>query len=306
MRYRPFGRAAAAVSSVCLVVDDQPMREEARTALIYAALEAGVNAFDIQTGDPAIAATVGRALSAVERGMVFVSLRLGWRLESARGRISRDLSPEGLAAALESFLTHSGLERADVAVVDVREGEELPAHVLPALKAAQAARQVRAIGVSGADGADPYLRKGAFEVLMTPFSVRSGWRERNRLNRATQADIAVIGYGFHAPAPPAPEPIEKTVRSAGLLGLNRLFAAPREPVFEGPYAFLERVDGWTAEELCLGYALTEPSLASVHVQARQPNEIQALAAVVDRELPAGVAAQIEMARFSDPALCGAA
>jgi hypothetical protein len=66
----------------------------------------------------------------------------------------------------------------------------------------------------------------------------------------------------------------------------------------GTYAFLERTRNWTAEEICLAHALTEPSLSSVQVSAERSERIEALAAIPDREMPPGVSAQIEMARFS--------
>ena len=89
--------------------------------------------------------------------------------------------------------------------------------------------------------------------------------------------------------------------------LLRRTAAP-QPIeaADGPYAFLDRTPGWSADELCLGYALTEPSLATVQTLTRDPDELQALAAVVDQELPTGVPAQIEMARFSALSAAGAA
>ena len=56
--------------------------------------------------------------------------------------------------------------------------------------------------------------------------------------------------------------------------------------------------GWTAEEICLAYCLTEPSIASVLVECEDPEHLAALAAVPDRDMPPGLAAQVEMARFA--------
>jgi hypothetical protein len=65
----------------------------------------------------------------------------------------------------------------------------------------------------------------------------------------------------------------------------------------GTYAFLHDTAGWTPEELCLAYALTEPSLATVQIDLGFVDRIEALAAVPDRDTPTGLGAQIEMARF---------
>jgi len=75
---------------------------------------------------------------------------------------------------------------------------------------------------------------------------------------------------------------------------------------KSPYAFLEDSNGWTAEEICLGYALTEPSLTTVQTATQDPDHLHRLALVADRDLPTGISAQIEMARFSESASSGAA
>ena len=48
----------------------------------------------------------------------------------------------------------------------------------------------------------------------------------------------------------------------------------------------------------MSYALTEPSLATVEVSAGSISQIERMAAVPEREMPPGLAAQIEMARFA--------
>ena len=66
----------------------------------------------------------------------------------------------------------------------------------------------------------------------------------------------------------------------------------------GGYEFLSKTPGWSGEDICLGYALTEPSLSTVRITADTRADVERLAAVVERDLPNGVCAQIEMARFS--------
>ncbi|MBP7649752.1 MAG: hypothetical protein KA744_07890, partial [Phenylobacterium sp.] len=66
----------------------------------------------------------------------------------------------------------------------------------------------------------------------------------------------------------------------------------------GTYAFLHQTHGWSAEEVCLAYALTEPAFATVQVEQFRAEAIERLALITDKDLPTGVAAQIEMARFS--------
>jgi aryl-alcohol dehydrogenase-like predicted oxidoreductase len=293
MRYRPFGNSGAAVSCVSLALTDQPMRQDDRIALIYGALEAGINTFELQSRDPEVAAALGDALSVVERRMVFVAQRVGWSRDRSGARV-RDLSPDGLVGVIQQTLARSRLGRLDVVLIDVADDEILPAHVVPALQAARNAKAVHMLGVAGADGVDRYLDSGEFDVLATTFNIQSGWRERNRLKRATQADMPVIGYDF---LPFAPAQGEEP-KSAGTLGIGRLLGGRKERTVTPAYAFLERTSNWTAEEICLGFALTEPALTTVQTTARSAEQLQKLAEVAERELPTGAAAQIEMARFS--------
>lgn len=302
MRYRPFGAAGAAVSCISLVLTDQAMRQDDRIKLIYGALEVGINTFELSGRDPQVAAALGDALSAVERRMVFVMQRVGWARDRSGVRV-RDLSPEGLTGVIEQTLAHSRLDRLDVAIIDVADDETLPPHVIPALRAAERADRVRMLGVAGTEGVDQYLGTHEFDVLCTGFNIQSGWRERNRLKRATQADMPIIGCDFH---PFAPTAKAEEAKPTGAFNLSRLLgSAPKTKVTDA-YAFLERTGSWTAEEICLGYALTEPALTTVQTRARTVEHLQKLAATAEMELPNGVAAQIEMARFSATESNGAA
>ena len=302
MRYRPFGNSGAAFSCVSLVLTDQPMRQDERIKLIYAALESGINTFELSGRDPAVATALGDALSAVERRMVFVMQRVGWSRDRSGARI-RDLSHEAVDGVITSNLSHSRIGRFDVVLVDVGDNEILPTHLLSALQDAQANQRVRMLGVAGGDGTDRYLDGGDFEVLATIFNIRSGWRERNRLKHATQADMPVIGCDYQ---PFAPSAAAEEARPSGPFGLGRLLGAHKDKAATGAYDFLQRNAVWTAEEICLGYALTEPSLTTVQIPARTAEQLQKLAAVSEKELPNGVAAQIEMARFSIGENAGAA
>jgi hypothetical protein len=66
----------------------------------------------------------------------------------------------------------------------------------------------------------------------------------------------------------------------------------------GTFAFLYRTPLWTAEAICLAHAMTDPSVASVLVQATDQDRLAVLAAVPERDMPPGLSAQIEMARVA--------
>jgi aryl-alcohol dehydrogenase-like predicted oxidoreductase len=66
----------------------------------------------------------------------------------------------------------------------------------------------------------------------------------------------------------------------------------------GTFAFLHRTNHWTAEAICLAYALTDPSVSSVMIEASDIERLNTLSQVPDRDMPPGLAAQIEMARVA--------
>lgn len=284
-----------AVSAVSLKLVDNQGRNtpQAWVPLIYSAFENGINTFEVVGRQPALVEGFGQAIQAVERRLVFVALRLGLKV-SAAGAILRDFTPDSLLLQLESFLSRTGLDYVDAVILDDPQGDELSPQALDGLKAMREAGRSRMLGVAGEDAAiDAYISTGAFDLLCTPFSLISGWRERLRLKAAMERDMAVVGYDF----------FPQQFHGGGGAPQQRkgLWGGPSNPLAGvGTYAFLDRTPNWTGEELCLAYALTEPALATVQIVADRAERIDGMSKVPERDLPAGVAAQIEMARFSPP------
>ena len=294
MRYRPLGVTGMSVSAVSLALQDTDGRNRPADwrALVYAALENGVNAFEVVGRHPSIAEGLVQALQAVERRLVFVAWRLG-ATQSHTGAMTRDFSPNGLRYSIDSVLTRTGLDYLDAVILDDPRADELPTPALDALRDIRDAGQTRMLGVAGEDDAiDAYIATGAFDILATPFNLTSGWKQRLRLKAAVEHDMGVIGYDHHphhlrGSHAPASKPSIWGARAKPLAGM-------------GTYAFLDGTPGWQAEELCLAYALTEPCLASVQLVADRPERVErvaSLAAIAERDLPPGLGAQIEMARF---------
>ena len=157
-------------------------------------------------------------------------------------------------------------------------------------KEARAAGKVRMLGVAGEDDAiDAYIASGAFDLLVTPFNLASGWKQRLRLKAAVERNMGVIGYDHHP----------RQLRDAAVAAPKPSFwgGRPKALAGAGTYAFLDATPGWTSEALCLAYALTEPCLATVQIVADGQARVESLAQVAECDLPAGVGAQIEMARF---------
>lgn len=300
MRYRPFGRSGAAVSNLTLSLGFDALARGPGEAkeLIYSALEAGINTYRLETADPVLAEVVGQALSHIDRKLVCVSLALG-RGDGRRGH-ERDFTAEGMTGAIDRALHVSGLGWIDLALLEEPQEDELQQSSLNALKALRSTGRVKLLGVAG-DGAvmDVYVSTGAFDVLATPYHVNSEWKVRHRIRMAREQDMAIFAYDYF------PEALDTAKKAAtsdqekkrGLFG----FGGKKK---EGPlagagtFAFLHQTPYWDAESICLGYALTEPSISSVLVKATDSERLKMLADITERDMPPGLAAQIEMARVS--------
>jgi aryl-alcohol dehydrogenase-like predicted oxidoreductase len=293
MRYRALGNTGMAISAVSLsLADSTARRAKDWIALVYAGLESGINAFEVAGAHPFLIDGFGQAIKAVDRKLLFIAWRLGWVMTPS-GAMARDFSAESLTATVETALARAGLEYLDAGILDDPAASELPPQALEAMKQLRETGRIRMLGVSGGDGAtDAYIKTGAFDLIATTFNLMSGWKERHRLKAAIDRDMAVIGYGFQ------PDIARDQAQANKPTLWGRGEAHPLAGA--GTYAFLDGTPQWTAEEICLGYALTEPSLCTVQVVADRVERIEQLAAVSERELPSNVPAQIEMARFSPP------
>jgi aryl-alcohol dehydrogenase-like predicted oxidoreductase len=287
MRYRPFGSAGVAVSAISLRLEDQPrLRAPDWRKLIFAALENGINSFEIDGVSPALIEGATEAFASVERRLLFI----GWRL---RGHNDRALKAQAVHDMIDQALDRTGLGHLDLATLDDPDKNGFPAETLEQLKALRGARLIRLLGVAGAgDRFDAYVASGQFEAMATPFNLASGWVERNRVRAAMGREMAVIGQDYW------PDALREEHKHS-FLPKPSLWRRRTDPLADvGGYDFLRNTTGWTAQQIALAYALTEPSLASVQVTASSPAEIEGLAAMAERDLPTGCAAQIEMARFS--------
>jgi aryl-alcohol dehydrogenase-like predicted oxidoreductase len=295
MRYRPFGSEGPVVSAVSLRLraDRAP---DSVAPLIHGAVEHGINYFELPAGAPDLLDAVGAALAPVDRDLLIVALNLGGAAPGAPQRGSRDFSPQTLANQIVDATRRTGVGRLDVVILDDPAEEELPGKALETLKLARSTNRVRRLGVSGVDDAiDAYLSAGAFDLLVCPFSLASGWGERRRVITAERADMTIIGCDFwpamfrRGPKPERP----------GLLARALAPKPKAEPLAgAGSYAFLDHTPGWTSEQICLAYALSDLRFASVMVDPTSLEHLASLAEVADREISSALAAQVEMARFS--------
>ncbi len=305
MRYRPFGASGGAVSSLTLGlgVDVLTRGEKPAHELIYAALEAGINAYSLETADPVLAEVLGHALANVDRKLLNVSLKLG--AGDGRKGSARDFSAEGMTGAIDRCLHVSGLGWFDLAILDEPGEHELSQSSLQALKALRATERVRYLGVSGeGEVMDAYVSTGAFDVLATPFHVNVDWRIRSRMRAAREQDMVILAYDYfpeslntEKKAATVHQPVVK--KSLFGFGSAKTERPKDDPLAgAGTFAFLHRTPNWTAEAICLAHAMTDPNVASVLIRAADAERLAVLAAVPERDMPPGLSAQIEMARVA--------
>jgi len=280
VRYRPLGARGQVVSAISLVLSPDAERRSASdwVSLIYAALECGISGFEVHAMDSALGEGLAHALGGIDRRMVFVAMRIA-------GRRAKAASLAEVGKEVKEVLTRTRLGHLDAVLL--HEPSAPKAASLRELGALKSAGVVRALGVAGdGEGVDTLIADGALDVLATGYSLLSGWAERRRIRDAVASDMVVLGYGAYPREQLGPllerRPKDRANPLAGI----------------GGYGFLQATRDWTPEQLCLAYALTEPSLATVLVTPQSIDHLEQLAAVADRDLPSGAAAQIEMARFS--------
>ena len=298
MRYRPFGRSGVVVSAISLSLTDnlkRPRDVAGWARMIHSALETGINCFEITDLSPALVQGLATAFGDLERRLYFVSARADMALLG-------ETQARQAATEVRALVEETGLEYLDLLLAGEPPGSPTPGEVAASVAPLQSlteSRLVKLLGVHGiGDGLDASIATGAFDAIATPYSLASGWRERHRIKEASRRDLAVIGLDYHpeemVEAAKGPKPKRSSI-----------WRRASDPLSgSGSYEFLNRTPGWSAEEICLSYALTEPSLSTVQVVVGDEASLQTLSEIPERDMPAGVAAQIEMARFAPPPATG--
>lgn len=282
MRYRPFALTGMAVSVLSLELNGEDDRRKPGDwrDLVHAAFEEGVNAFEIVNPSPALMTGFAEGAEAVRRSLLFVGLRADPSVDAPRFQAwVRQVIDEGRLGHLDLLALNAGATRAE---------ELLAAAIL--LKEADVTRRLAVAGEGELVAED--VASDLFDTLITPYSLLSGWRTRNLVRQSMERRMGVIGSDS------CPAELESLVESAEESAKPGWFKRPKPLAGVGTYAFLGTTRGWSAEQLCLAYALTEPSLATVQVAVEGRKHLALLAGVTDRDLPSAVSAQIEMARFS--------
>lgn len=295
MRYRSFGEGGQSISTVLVSVDSSESVTVSESFLA-GCMSLGVNAYEARIDDLTAIQALGQVASSVERSMVVVGLRV----EQAGPRQARDLNRETIIRQLQDALRNTGLRWIDYLIVEDPAPGELGSSFFMTVEAARQAKRLRYVGVSGdSNEITDLIQSGSVQIYGTPYNLRCSQSVRKRMRQAETANVMLLGYD-HYPEVIRHTPSAPIAAATGIMRLLGLGGARRMPADkDGPYSFLNFVRGWTAEQICMAYALNEPSLSSARVRAPDLETVKGLAEAVERELPNGLAAQIELARVSD-------
>jgi hypothetical protein len=274
-----------AVSSLTLrLADSSRLRANDWRALVFTALENGINSFQVDGDSPDLLKGASEAFASVERRLLFIT----WRVRGDAALLGQQAVDNLLGSAFDGL----SLDYVDLVLVNDPLAPAMPAAFEAGLRSLRQSDAVRGVGIASRGDIDPRLLGNELvTAISSPFNLSSGWAERHRIRHAITQDFAVIGEDFWPQA----------LRDGGEMAAPKpsLWRRRSDPLSDvGGYEFLHATQGWGGEDICLGYALTEPSLSTVRITADTRAEVERLAAVVERDLPNGVCAQIEMARFS--------
>ena len=292
MRYRPFGRSGLALSTIGLHLPGHALGKSRglMEKLITAGLENGINTYHFDTADAKTLSTAAEIFSVVERRLLFISVGA---CDVAHDGMTYEFGP--LKDRLRGAIKDSGLLWLDLVLFDKAGSTTIPQASYEFVKTLQRSKMLRYIGARAqtADMAD-LIHSRRFDVIRTSFDIDSSWDKRRQIDAAIAAEMSVFAEDTFPERYAKASDLIPQAAKRGWFG-----AKPHNPLAgAGTYAFLHQTPEWTPEELCLGYALSQPSLSCIYVTADHPHHLEALAQVPERHLPSSVPAQIEMARFT--------
>lgn len=298
MHYRPLGRSGMALSAIGLEIGHQSQSLNGRqiSAMVVAALECGINCFHILGLDTALLDQVGAALAHIDRSLLYISVAI---LSPGQDHAIEPYNLTTLREQLKHAIRGTGLQYLDLLMFTDPAHTSISNGIWAFLDHLREARLVRAVGLDAAsqmnsDHIRDQIIDGRFQVLRTDFSLDTSWDRRHLMSLAVKRGISILGKDYF------PEPYRQEHLVVPNLWRRKWFFFRAKEALDGvgTYAFLYRTPGWTAEELCLAYALYQSDLASIHICPTTIKALQALSEVPGRHLPPSVPAQIEMARFN--------
>lgn len=294
MRYRPFGRSGLALSNIGLNLRWEKLHKNRSLLqkLIFTALENGINTYHFDSAEPGFLQSASEIFGVVERKLLFISINAH---EPTQAPDASVCAMPVLKDRLRSAIKDSGFHWIDLLLFDQPAAEFIPDDSLNFLDSLKRSKMLRYVGTTcEAEQMADLVASGNFDVIKTSYDIDSSWDKRRQIDNAVSKELNVFGTDVMPEAyRKASDVVPKAARRSWFGGkaANPLGGA-------GTHAFLHQTHDWTPEELCLGYALSQPGLSCIFIDADTPDHLESLAAVPERHLPSSVPAQIEMARFN--------
>ncbi|KES08098.1 aldo/keto reductase [Streptomyces toyocaensis] len=305
MRYRTLGRTGVQVSTLALGAMNfgaigRTGQEEA-TAIVDAALEAGVNVIDTadRYGDGESEEMVGKAIAGRRDDIVLATKAT---MPMGEERNHRGGSRRWLVTALEDSLRRLGVDHVDLYQMHRWDPATSDEETLSALTDLQRAGKIRYFGSSTfpayrivqAQWAARELRLGRYVTEQPSYSI---------LQRGVEAHVLPVteeyGLGVLAWSPLASGWLSGAVRAGRDVTTHRSTVMPDrfDPALPANRARLDAVErlaavadeaGLTMIQLALGFVTAHPGVTSALIGPRTVDHLRAQLAAADTVLPADV------------------
>ena len=295
MQYRRCLHSGLALSALRLRLSAHAFRKSpgAVREIVERALENGINAFQIDSADAGFLNQIAQVLKVVDRGVLFVSMTARDNYGVAyEGGINTQALKQRLAEAIRL----PGLQRLDMVTFQAAEYRALSAEDHAFLRQLVEGGLVGQVGVQAEPGDFPQILDiGQPTAILTDFDVTASKARRQMVETASRMNLSVFGQNYY-PARLLRGGQGESIRSH-LQNVHDGDAGQGA----GKYSFLFNENGWTAQEICLGFTLSQPQLVNVGVVARSTEHLDRLAVVVGKTLPRALHAHIELGTFEDKA-----
>ncbi|QKW37936.1 aldo/keto reductase [Actinomadura sp. NAK00032] len=305
MQYRTLGRTGVQVSSLALgamnfgAIGDTPQDEA--TAIVDAALEAGVNLIDTADmyGRGESEEMVGKAIAG-RRDDIVLATKAGLPMSDERNQ--RGASRRWLATELDNSLRRLGVDHVDLYQIHRWDPSTSDEETLSALTDLQRAGKIRYFGSS---------TYPAYRIVQAEWAARAGGLSRytteqpsySILQRGIEADVLPVteqyGLGVLAWSPLASGWLTGAVRAGRAADTRRSALMPERfdlsiPANQARLDAVERLAavadeaGLTMIQLALGFVTAHPAVTSALIGPRTLDHLHSQLAAADTVLPADV------------------
>ncbi len=279
--------------------------QERTTAVVNAALDAGINFFDTADvyGGTRSEELLGRALGPRRRSVI-VATKFGIPLDAERKGGAR---PEYIRQAVEDSLRRLGSDYIDLYQLHRPDPEVPIADTLGALDELVRAGKVRQLGCSNFSveqirEAERAVQPGAagFVSVQNEYSLSKRDPEQGVLAECAERSIGFLPYfplasglltGIYAPGAPPPPATARLADASAPLGTR--FRSERNVAIAAQLARFAEGRGHSLLELAFSWLLSRPAVSSVIAGATSAEQIQANAAAASWQLSPAELAEVD-------------